>query len=91
MIEWDRGEPVWAEDSAKWKQLAQELRERIESGRYRSRKRIPSQRQLEQEFGVSRDVIRQAVGHLVAMGMLKIDPGVGTSVLPPENWRLPEE
>ncbi|MFC6086367.1 GntR family transcriptional regulator [Sphaerisporangium aureirubrum] len=86
MIQWERGSPVWAEGSAKWKQLVQELRERIESGRYPPGRRIPSQRQLNEEFELSRDTIRQSVWYLIEKRVLRIEQGVGTVVEPREKW-----
>jgi DNA-binding GntR family transcriptional regulator len=82
MITWERGEPVWESDRAVWKQVADELRGRIESGVYRPRQAIPSLTALTQEFGVARNTIRKVVAHLTEEGLLRTEIGVGTFVTP---------
>jgi DNA-binding GntR family transcriptional regulator len=82
MIMWERGEPVWESDRAVWKQVADELRGRIESGVYRPRQAIPSLTALTQEFGVARNTIRKVVVHLTEEGLLRTEIGVGTFVTP---------
>ena len=39
-----------------------------------------------EELGVSRTVVREAVKSLIAKGLLRTGPKVGTRVLPPEQW-----
>lgn len=45
--------------------------------------RLPPERDLSQQFGVSRTVIREAVAALVAKGLLEMAPGGGTVVRVP--------
>ncbi len=45
--------------------------------------RLPSERELAQQFGVSRTVIREAVRVLVAKDMLEVQPGSGTRIRNP--------
>ncbi len=63
-------------------QLANILRERIASGELSSRQPIPSERQLEKDYSVSRTTIRQAIDLLVHQGYLYREHGKGTFVSP---------
>lgn len=85
MINWKRGEPVYDSDRAVWKQIADELRGRIEGGMYRPRQAIPSLTALMQEFGVARNTIRKVIAHLAEEGHVRTEIGVGTFVAPPRD------
>ncbi|MFB4285725.1 GntR family transcriptional regulator [Nonomuraea sp. MTCD27] len=85
MIKWERGEPVWESDRAVWKQIADELRGRIEAGTYPPRKAIPSLTALVQEFGVARNTIRKVISRLSEEGLLRTEMGVGTFVVPRDD------
>ncbi len=65
-------------------QLAEILKERIESGRWRAGDRFLSEREITQEFGVSRTVIRPALDLLESDGQLIRVKGRGTFVTPPK-------
>lgn len=45
--------------------------------------RLPSERDLARQFGVSRTVVREAVRALVAKGLLEVKPGSGTVIRSP--------
>src|SRR5512137_1784135 len=63
-------------------QLANILRERIASGELEAHQSIPSERQLEEIYSVSRTTIRQAIDLLVRQGFLYREHGRGTFVSP---------
>ncbi len=63
-------------------QLANILRERILDGRLDAHQPIPSERQLETLYNVSRPTIRQAIDLLVRQGYLYREHGKGTFVSP---------
>ncbi len=63
-------------------QLANILRERIVKGELVAQQSIPSERQLEQIYSVSRTTIRQAIDLLVRQGYLYREHGRGTFVSP---------
>lgn len=50
--------------------------------------KLPSQRQLSTQFGVSRASIREAISHLEASGTLRTEPGRGTFVVPSSNGSI---
>jgi DNA-binding FadR family transcriptional regulator len=51
---------------------------------------LPSEPELAQQLGVSRTVIRECVRVLASRGMLAVQQGRGTSVVPPEAWNVTE-
>jgi GntR family transcriptional regulator len=63
-------------------QLANILRERIVNGEFEALKPIPSERQLEELYSVSRITVRQAIDLLVRQGFLYREHGRGTFVSP---------
>jgi len=66
------------------RQLREILTRRISSGDYRPGERIPSERELCQEYGVSRTTVRQTLNDLVHEGLLIRVPAKGTFVAPPK-------
>ncbi len=63
-------------------QLANILREHITEGKYATNQPIPSERQLEELYSVSRPTIRQAIDLLIRQGFLYREHGRGTFVSP---------
>ena len=61
--------------------VAHELLVLILSGRFRAGDRLPPERQLAGEFGVSRPTVRQAVAVLAAHGLVEARVGAGTFVV----------
>jgi GntR family transcriptional regulator len=68
----------------KYYQLANILREKIENGEFRAQDAIPSERQLEEQYNLSRPTIRQAIDLLERQGYLYRVHGKGTFVSPPK-------
>jgi len=66
----------------KYNQLASILRQKIEDGQWPPRTSIPSERQLEVLYNISRTTIREAIDHLVRQGYLYREHGRGTFVSP---------
>lgn len=66
----------------KYYQLANILREEIKSGTWKANETIPSERQLEQQYNLSRPTIRQAIELLISQGYLYRMHGRGTFVSP---------
>lgn len=61
--------------------LAQHLREEIASGRISAGQKLPSEAQLLSEHGVSRTVVREALGRLAAEGLIHTVRGSGSYAL----------
>ncbi|MFB9427813.1 GntR family transcriptional regulator [Streptoalloteichus tenebrarius] len=71
----------------KWRQIADALREKIEAGEYRPGQRLPTEPELQEQYDVSRNTVRQAVSSLVAEGLLLVERGQGTRVRPRSEVR----
>ncbi len=68
----------------KYFQLASILRQQIDNGEWKPREPIPSERQLEVIYNVSRTTIREAIDYLTHQGYLYREHGRGTFVSPPK-------
>ncbi|NTU56503.1 MAG: winged helix-turn-helix transcriptional regulator [Anaerolineales bacterium] len=65
-------------------QVAQQLRELINSGEYKPGDRIPSERELAERLGAGRPAVREALRELKAQGLLRAGRGSqGTVVTVP--------
>ena len=65
-------------------QLKELLKERIESGALRPHERLPSERELEEQFGISRMTARHALSELELEGYAYREQGRGTFVAEPK-------
>ncbi|MGW1801521.1 GntR family transcriptional regulator [Streptomyces sp. NPDC001984] len=75
MIEFDPTRP-------KWVQIADVIRQRIQSGEYPPRSLI-SEVQMEAEFGVARATVRKVTAQLREEGLIVTTPGLGSFVAAP--------
>jgi GntR family transcriptional regulator len=75
IVEYDPLAPV-----PRYKQIAAILRGRIEAGELEADRPIPSEAQIQQEFGVARETARKAVALLRDEGWVITVPGLGTYV-----------
>ena len=64
-------------------QIAEDLRNKIRDGFYKTNERLPPEIVLAESLGVSRGTIRQALQNLVEEGLLERIPGKGTFVTTP--------
>jgi DNA-binding FadR family transcriptional regulator len=62
------------------------ITQQIAAGRFLPGKKLPTEHQLAQRLGVSRNVVREAISQLRADGVVQARQGVGAFVLSPE-WR----
>lgn len=66
----------------RYRQIAEIIKRRIEDGELQPSRPIPSEVQIEQEFGVARATARKAVALLRDWGLVVTVPGLGTYVVP---------
>jgi DNA-binding FadR family transcriptional regulator len=72
--------------------VAGQLRDLIEAGSLQAGEQLPSERELAEQFGVSRSTVREAVQFLGALGLVEIRHGSGTFVRAEgDRARLPSE
>jgi GntR family transcriptional repressor for pyruvate dehydrogenase complex len=67
-------------------QISQQLVEAIFSGRYKPGDQLPPERDLAVMFNTSRVAVREALGSLIAKGILNTRQGRGSTVNPIEQW-----
>jgi len=76
-------------EGAAYRQLASVLRDRIRSGEPAPGQRMPSEKDLHDEFGLARETIRRALAILRAEGLVEVRHGHGTFVAdPPQSVDL---
>jgi len=68
---------------AKYRQIADDLREQISVGKLRPGDQLPTEPQLATAYGASRSTIRLAVGMLTTNGLVETRQGMGTFVRQP--------
>ncbi|MEV4346597.1 GntR family transcriptional regulator [Actinoplanes sp. NPDC049596] len=68
-------------EGAAYRQLAAVLRERIRSGELAVGQRMPSEKDLHDEFGFARETVRRALAILRNEGLVEVRHGHGTFVV----------
>jgi GntR family transcriptional regulator len=64
----------------KYRQIADSLRLRIESGQLPPDSQLPTETDLTEQFDASRNTIRDAIKSLISLGLVETRPGQGTFV-----------
>ena len=67
-------------------QISTQLLKTIISGHYKPGDLLPPERNLAEVFGVSRVVVREALGSLLAKGIVSVRQGKGTTVNAIDEW-----
>ncbi|MCF3960371.1 GntR family transcriptional regulator [Streptomyces fuscigenes] len=70
---------------AKYRQIAEHLRQGILDGTYPAGQPLPSEEMLAQQFGVSRPTVRQGIAELRASGLVEVMMGRGMFVRSPQT------
>lgn len=71
--------------------IALRLEKAIKEGRFIPGERLPSERKLSRELGISRPVLREALSALESRGFVSIQHGRGTFVTAPKEQMSPEQ
>ena len=61
--------------------VGEELLSLIRTGEWSPGEKLPSEQLLMQRFGVGRNALREGIHGLIRIGVLDVQPGVGTTVL----------
>ena len=64
-----------------FEQIAEQIEQRILSGELRSGDRLPTERELSEQFHASRTAVREAMKTLAQRGLVDMRPGRGTIVI----------
>ena len=64
-----------------YRQIAEDLREQIESGHIRPGTKLPTELELRELYGASRNTVRDAIKWLMNLGLVETRPGQGTFVV----------
>src|SRR5215213_8982059 len=75
-------------DRAVFRQLADLLRNQIQSGQLGPGDPLPSELRLAQEYGISRTTVRQAIAQLRTEGLVSVERPRGTFVRVPEEIQV---
>lgn len=68
-----------------YQQVAEDVEREILSGKYPPESRLPSEQELARAYGVSRNVVREALKSLKELGLVSIRTGSGTYVRQPST------
>jgi DNA-binding FadR family transcriptional regulator len=68
--------------------VATEIGRRIVAGQYQPGTTLPTEPRIQEEFGVSRTAVREAVRLLSAKGLTVSRPKIGTRVRPVAEWNM---
>lgn len=68
----------WEPDVPRWRQVYEQLRERILDGTYQPGERLPSVVDVCAEFDISQVTARKALKELRTEGLAEMQPGIGT-------------
>src|ERR1017187_5899295 len=64
-----------------YRQIAEDLREQIESGQLAPRQQLRTEIELREHYGASRNTVRDAIKWLTTLGLVETRPGQGTFVV----------
>ena len=64
-----------------YRQIAEQLREQIQSGQLAPGKQLPAEGELRDRYNASRNTIRDAIKWLISLGLVETRPGQGTFVV----------
>lgn len=74
-----------------YRQMIEQIRDKIVSGQLQSRRQMPSVRQLAEELAVNQNTILKVYNELCREGLLKMERGSGTFVAEIPETRKSEE
>lgn len=81
----------WAKPPRLYEEIARVLTEAVVQGRYAPGEFLPTEQELANDYGASRNVVREALKLLMARGLLEMLHGRGSRVLPHHHWQLRDQ
>ena len=64
-----------------YRQIAEDLRQKVESGRFGPGSQLPTELELRKTYSASRNTVRDAIKWLINLGLVEMRPGQGTFVM----------
>ena len=64
-----------------YRQIAEDLRQKIESGKLGHGTKLPTELELREQYDASRNTVRDAMKWLITRGLIETKPGQGTFVV----------
>ena len=61
-----------------YRQIAEDLRTRIEAGELAPGSQLPTELELRERYNASRNTVREAIKWLTPLGLVEVRPGQGT-------------
>jgi DNA-binding GntR family transcriptional regulator len=83
--------PMAREDPPRYRQIAADLRARMESGEYPPDSRLPSKNEMMDRYGVALATVNRAIDELRKLGLVETIHGVGTFARKPAEPGPSEE
>lgn len=80
LLGWLRILEVWLPDP-KYRSIADDLQQKIEAGDLPPGAQLPTELELREQYGASRNTVRDAVRWLITRGLVQTMPGKGTFVM----------
>jgi GntR family transcriptional regulator len=71
----------WLMSTPLYRQIAEDLREQIESGKLKPGQQLRTELELREHYGASRNTVRDAIKWLTTLGLVETRPGSGTFVV----------
>lgn len=68
-----------------YQQIADDIRRQIEAGELSRGKQLPTELELREKYGASRNTVRDAIKLLAALGLVETRPGQGTFITRPPD------
>src|SRR5688500_7061430 len=82
---------TWQKPGRLYEELAQHLAGSIIQGKMKPGDFLPKEQELADEYGSSRNMIREAIKMLRARGMVEVIHGRGSRVLPRHHWQISDQ
>lgn len=81
----------WTKPPRLYEEIARVLTDAVVQGRLVPGQFLPTEQELANEYGASRNVVREALKVLMARGLIEMLHGRGSRVLPHHHWQLRDQ
>ncbi len=82
---------AWAKPLRLYEDIARDLTEKIVNEQYKVDQFLPTEQDIADAYGASRNVVREALKVLMARGLIEMLHGRGSRVLAHQHWQLQDQ